>query len=355
MDLLDRLLGHDAWTTRQLLLRAKDLPDAQLDREFDVGLKTLRRTLLHIVRNMEVWSDLMAGIAVRADGDPSVSGLVARLDRAAADLGRIAYDVAQRGAWDAKFVDPLDRPPTEKTFGGGIAHILTHSMHHRAQAIHMLKRLGVSGLPEGDVLSWERQATEAWGPRGDPSRHRTLAELAAGLRTLPPAPPDGGRLHLIVRRRADGVREALESVRLSPEEGVPGDRWGRRAPRKPQAQVTVIQRGVAELVANGQPLTVSGDNLVVDLDLAASNLPVGTRLSVGGAVVEMSAKPHNGCSKFATRFGADALAFVKDPRTRDRNLRGVYWTVVEAGEVRVGDAVVVLREGRVATPGQPKY
>ncbi len=343
MDLLDRLLGHDAWTTRQLLLRSKDLPDAQLDREFDLGLRTVRKTFLHIIRNMEVWSDLMAGVAVRADGDASVAGMIARLDRAAADLGRVAYDVAQRGAWDAKFKDPIDRPPTEKTFGGGIAHILTHSMHHRAQAIHMLRRLGVQGLPEGDVLGWEQQATEAYGPRGDASRHRTLAELAAGLRALPPAPKDGGRLHLIVRRRADGQREAPERARLSPEEGVPGDRWGRRVPRKPQAQLTVIRRGVAELVANGQPLTVSGDNLVVDLDLSAANLPVGTRLRIGKAVVEMSAKPHNGCSKFATRFGADALAFVKDPRTRDQNLRGVYWIVVEAGEVRVGDPVVVLR------------
>ena len=89
------------------------------------------------------------------------AGLLARLGRASADLARTAYDVAQRGAWDAKFTDVLDKPPTEKTLGGGIAHILTHSMHHRAQAIHMLRRLGVSGLPEGDVLSWEQQATEA--------------------------------------------------------------------------------------------------------------------------------------------------------------------------------------------------
>lgn len=342
MDLLDRLLGHDAWTTRQLLQRCGALSDARLDEEFDIGLRTVRKTFLHIVRNMEVWSDLMAGAPVRAEGDPSVAGLLARLDRAAGDLARVAYDVAQRGAWDAKFVDPLDRPPTEKTFGGGVAHILTHSMHHRAQALHMLRRLGVSGLPEGDVLSWEQQATEAYGPRGDPDCHRTLAELAAGLSALPPAPRDGGRLHLIVRRRADGVRETLERVRLTPEAGVPGDRWGRRARHKPPSQLTVVRRDVAELVANGQPLTVSGDNLVVDLDISAANLPAGTRLRVGEAVVEMSAKPHNGCSKFAARFGPDALTFVKHPPTRDRNLRGVYWTVVEPGDVRVGDPIRVL-------------
>lgn len=345
MDLLDRLLGHDAWTTRRLLLLCEGLQDAALDREFDVGLRTLRRTFHHVIRNVEVWSDLMAGAPVRADGDASVAALLARLERAAADFSRLAYDVAQRGAWDAKFTDTLDVPPAEKTFGGGIAHLLTHGMHHRAQAIHMLRRLGVAGVPEGDALSWERQVAEAYGPRGDASRHRPRAELDRLLGAMPPAPRDRGRLCLIVRRRADGVRETLEAVRLSPEDGVPGDRWGRRVPRKPQAQLTVMELGVAELVANGQPLSVSGDNLVVDLDLSAANLPVGTRLRVGGAVVEMSPKPHNGCAKFAARFGADALALAKDPATRHRNLRGVYWTVVEAGEARVGDAVVVLSRG----------
>jgi uncharacterized damage-inducible protein DinB len=345
MDLLDRLLGHDAWTTRQLLLRCKDLPDAQLDREFDLGLRTARKTLLHIVRNMEVWSDLMAGVPVRADeADRSVAAMTARLDRAAADLASVARAVAQRGGWDEQFVDPLDRPPTRKTFGGGVAHVITHSMHHRAQLLHMLRRLGVAGLPEGDVLGWEQQAgrVEDYGPRGDASRHRPLAELAAAFGALNPAPKNTGRLALIVRRRADGVRETPDRVCLSPEEGVPGDRWGRRVPRKPPSQITVIRRDVAELVANGQPLTVSGDNLVVDLDLSARNLPAHTRLRVGDAVVEVSAKPHNGCAKFAGRFGADALAFVQDPRTRDQNLRGIYWTVVEKGDVRVGDPIVVL-------------
>lgn len=347
MDLLDRLLGHDAWTTRQLLLRCKDLPDAQLDQEFDIGLRTVRKTFLHILRNMEVWSDLMAGIPVRAEGsDRSVAGMIARLDRAAADLAGVARGVAQRGGWDERFIDHLDRPPTEKTFGGGIAHVTSHSMHHRAQALHMLRRLGVAGLPEGDVLGWEQQAAqEAYGPPGDPSRHRPLAELEAALRAAPPAQKNTGRLALIVLRRADGTRETPDRVRLSPEEGLPGDRWGRRAQTKLPSQLTVVRRDVVELIANGQPLTVSGDNLVVDLDLSATNLPAGTRLRIGKAVVEVSAKPHNGCSKFAARFGADALAFVKEPRTRDQNLRGMYWTVVEAGEARVGDPIIVLTRG----------
>jgi uncharacterized damage-inducible protein DinB len=160
MDLLDRLLSHDAWTTRALLARAATLTDAELDREFDLGHRSLRATMVHLVRNMEAWSDLMSGVPVRA-ADPadaagrSIAGLTARLDRAAKDLARVARDVAGRGAWDETWVDVLDDPPTEKTYGGAIAHVITHSMHHRAQVIAMLHRLGVKDVPEGDVLSWE--------------------------------------------------------------------------------------------------------------------------------------------------------------------------------------------------------
>jgi MOSC domain-containing protein YiiM len=184
---------------------------------------------------------------------------------------------------------------------------------------------------------------EAYGPQGDAAHHRSLIELEAGLRALPPLSPDAGQLALIVRRRADGVRETLDRVRLSPETGVPGDGWQRRPPRDPQAQLAVMRRDVAELIANGQPLTVFGDNLFVVLDISAANLPTGTRLSVGGALVEVTPKPHNGCHKFAGRFGHDALRFVQAAPTRDQNLRGIYWRVIEEGEVAVGDAILVVR------------
>jgi uncharacterized damage-inducible protein DinB len=163
MDLLDRLLGHDAWTTRELLRRAEGLEDEALDRTFDLGHGSVRATLLHLVRNMEVWSDLMAGVPVRENANDlpegrSVAGLRARLDRAAADLATLARDVARRDAWDETWLDVLDDPPARKTYGGAIAHVITHSMHHRAQVLALLRRLGVSDLPEGDVLSWEQQA-----------------------------------------------------------------------------------------------------------------------------------------------------------------------------------------------------
>jgi hypothetical protein len=186
---------------------------------------------------------------------------------------------------------------------------------------------------------------EAYGPQGDASRHLPLAALQASLRAMPASARDSGRLALIVRRRPDGVRETPECVRLTPEEGVPGDGWGRRPPRDLVAQLAVMRRPVAELIANGQPLTLFGDNLFVDLDISAANLPTGTRLRVGEAVLEVTPKPHNGCGKFLARFGADALQFVQAPPTRDQNLRGIYWRVIEAGEAEVGAQIRVLSRG----------
>ena len=172
--------------------------------------------------------------------------------------------------------------------------------------------------------------------------HRRLATLEEEFRKLPPPPTDAGKVVLIVCRRAPNLHEALASVRLTPEEGVPGDEWNRRPPCKPEAQITVIRHDVAHLLANGQPLTTSGDNLVVDLDLSASSLPIGTRLRVGEAVVEVSPKPHNGCHKFQGRFGADALRFVQAPDTRHLNLRGIYWRVCQPGVVAVGSEIQVI-------------
>lgn len=174
------------------------------------------------------------------------------------------------------------------------------------------------------------------------SSHRSLADLEHGLQALPEPPKDVGRVAVIVCRRAPGIHEAIDRVMLSTDEGVPGDEWNRRTPPNLEAQLTVIRRDVAELISNGQPLTTSGDNLVVDLDISAANLPPGARLRVGEAVVEMTALPHDGCKKFAARFGQDAVRLVQDKATRHLNLRGVHWKVVEPGAVAAGDPITVL-------------
>lgn len=178
-----------------------------------------------------------------------------------------------------------------------------------------------------------------------PSHHLPLAELEARFNSLPAPPKDSGRVALLVSRRDDGVRDTPARIRLTPEHGMPGDKWGRRLPLNPDAQLTVMRRAIAELLANGQPLTVFGDNLFVDFDISAANLPTGTRLRVGDALIEVSPKAHNGCSKFQARFGDDALRFVQAKLTRDQNFRGIYWKVVEPGDVSVGATIEVLSRG----------
>ena len=184
--------------------------------------------------------------------------------------------------------------------------------------------------------------------RGEPARHLSWEELKAGLRALPSVPKDSGRVTLIVRRPAKDVREVLPRARLSPEEGLPGDNWSHKPAPDPTAQLTVMQHGVAGLIANGQSLALFGDNLFVDLDLSVANLPIGSRLRVGDAVVEVTPMPHDGCRKFDARFGNDALRFVNAQPTRQLNLRGIYWRVLEAGEIEVGSAIQVLSRPETA-------
>ncbi len=145
-----------------------------------------------------------------------------------------------------------------------------------------------------------------------------------------------------MRRGESGRRERPDRVLLTREAGFPGDAWSRKEELNPEAQLTVIQIDVAEMIANGQPLTLFGDNLFFSLDLSTANLPTGSRVRAGGAMLEVTPKPHNGCQKFRARFGPEALRFVSQPDLRPRNLRGIYMKVVQPGEVALGDPVEVL-------------
>ena len=174
---------------------------------------------------------------------------------------------------------------------------------------------------------------------GEPARFLTLAQLEAGLLSLPEAPRDHGRVALLLRRGEGGRREVLERALLTPKEGVPGDTWCRLRRPNPEAQIAVMELATARLIANGQPLELFGDCLFLELDLSKESLPTGSRLRVGGALVEVTPQPHNGCKKFHARFGEGALRFVNQAALRHRNLRGIYLRVVEAGEVGPGDAV----------------
>ncbi|SFI44234.1 DinB family protein [Planctomicrobium piriforme] len=159
MTILERLLQHDAWTTRALLDLSAPLSDAELDREFDIGHRSLRRTFSHIIRNMEGWCDLMLARPQRQRSETSIAGLKERLDVVAAELLALGRSVTEGKREDDCFLDVLDNPPRHKTFGGGLVHVATHGMHHRAQCLYLLRQLGVKNLIEGDALGWEQQHT----------------------------------------------------------------------------------------------------------------------------------------------------------------------------------------------------
>jgi len=177
--------------------------------------------------------------------------------------------------------------------------------------------------------------------------HLTTAALEAGLAHIYQSPPDLGRVDLIVRRPAIGEREVLSAGTLDETVGLLGDTWNcrpstRTADRSPhpEMQLNIMNSRVVALVAGGADRwPLAGDQLYVDLDISEANLPPGTRLEVGGAVIEVTAQPHLGCAKFTARFGRDAMRFVNTPEGRALRLRGLNAKVVAGGTVRPGDVV----------------
>ena len=177
------------------------------------------------------------------------------------------------------------------------------------------------------------------GVRGVASASPLLVEIRA-------APQEVGTVELMVRRPAVDEREVVDEAELDLEEGLVGDNWrargrsGGRRPANPDAQITVMSsRAIALAAGDRDRWALAGDQLYLDLDLSSDNLPPGTRLEVGSAVIEVTAEPHTGCKKFAARFGLETLEVFNSPEGRALNLRGINTRVVRAGAVHVGDAV----------------
>jgi MOSC domain-containing protein YiiM len=166
-------------------------------------------------------------------------------------------------------------------------------------------------------------------------------QLDVGLDHVRAAPQSEGTLELIASRPAVDERLVLDEAELDVELGLVGDSWSLRGRRpNPNAQLTLMNARAAALVAGDQERwPLAGDQLFVDLDLGGDNLPPGTRLSIGSAIVEVSDLPHLGCGKFTARFGADARELVNSPEGVALNLRGINTRVVQGGTVRRGDAV----------------
>ena len=182
-------------------------------------------------------------------------------------------------------------------------------------------------------------------------RHLTTSELEAGLDEINRSPKDQGALEMIVRRPQVGEREILHEGQLDLADGLVGDSWKTRSSRRtadgtphPDMQLNLMSSRVVALVSQDKGRWhLAGDQLYVDLDLSEANLPLGTRLAIGSAVIEVTAEPHTACSKFVERFGVDAMTFVNSRERKDLHLRGINARVVRPGVLRVGDTVSKLQ------------
>ena len=178
----------------------------------------------------------------------------------------------------------------------------------------------------------------------------TMAELEAGLDEVRRSPRDEGILEMIVCRPRIDAREVLAEGELHPLEGLMGDSWRTRGSSRtadgsahPEMQLNVMNSRVIALVAQSRDRwPLAGDQLYLDLDLSEENLPPGTRLALGTAVIEVTAQPHTGCKKFVARFGSEAMKFVNSGVGRQLCLRGINAKVVEPGVIRVGQVAKKL-------------
>jgi MOSC domain-containing protein YiiM len=171
-----------------------------------------------------------------------------------------------------------------------------------------------------------------------------VPEFDFDLTAVRASPSRSGTVELVARRPVEDEREELERAELDPDAGLVGDRWQSCAHKHGRdTQVTLMNSRVAELVAGPRTRwALAGDQLYVDFDLSPANLPAGTRLRVGSAVIEVTAIPHTGCGKFSRRFGVQALKLVNSPDGRELNLRGINAKVLRAGIVKPGDRIEKL-------------
>lgn len=183
------------------------------------------------------------------------------------------------------------------------------------------------------------------------NEHFSAEQLEGGLTHIENAPRDKGELKMIVRRPATDSREVLSEAQLDTEQGLLGDNWhSRGSPRTddgsahPDMQLNIMNARATALIAGGEDRwPMAGDQLYIDMDLSEDNLPPGTQLAIGDAVIEVTDQPHLGCQKFKQRFGEPALKFVNSAKGRQLHLRGINARVVRAGTIRRNDTVAKVQ------------
>jgi hypothetical protein len=178
-------------------------------------------------------------------------------------------------------------------------------------------------------------------------QHLSMMELETGMDHIRQSPKDDGVLKWIVRRPAVDKREVITEANLNTIEGLEGDTWKTRGSSHTvdgsanvDAQITVMNsRAIALVAQDEERWSLAGDQLYIDMDLSEDNLPPGTRLSIGSAILEVSAQPHSGCKKFSSRFGVEAMKFVNSPEGKRLHLRGINTRVIQSGTIRAGDVI----------------
>jgi hypothetical protein len=188
------------------------------------------------------------------------------------------------------------------------------------------------------------------------STHFTGEEIRSHLAAVGESPKNHGTVEMLVSRPLVDERTVVESAHFDPDMGMYGDNWQARGSRHtedgsaiPDAQIAIMNSRIIEaLTQDRSRWQWAGDQLFLDLDLSAENLPAGTRLAIGTAILEITPMPHNGCDKFTARFGHDAIRFVNTKEGREARRRGIYAKVIQAGTIRTGDTVSKVEEHSMA-------
>ncbi len=177
----------------------------------------------------------------------------------------------------------------------------------------------------------------------------TTEDLIAALPGVLAAPKTGSAVEFLCLRPDYGQRRFVDEITVTTAQGIPGERWGSAPWLKlpdgaahPGIQVSILPRRVLDLVWRDRDNVVHpGDTFVCDLDMTEANLPTGTRLAVGTAVLRVSEVWNDACAKWKVRHGEAAFTWVRaHPQLR---LRGVLCSVAQDGVIRNGDALEVLR------------
>lgn len=175
----------------------------------------------------------------------------------------------------------------------------------------------------------------------------TLEQLKTQLNHIQASPKESGRVLLIVRRPTTEEREVIAQGRLIPASGLEGDNWRERGSTamtdgsaNPEAEITLMNSRVIQALTQDETRwALAGDQFFVDFDLSEENIPAGSRLAMGSAILEVSPLPHNGCKKFSARFGVDALKFISMAENKPLRMRGINAKIIQAGDVKQGDPI----------------